>query len=261
MNKKSLVGILMASVMSIGIMAGCGAQKNDGAKSGDANKKYLIACDAKYAPFSFEESGKYKGIDVEILDAIAKEEKFEYELKPMDFNGIIPGLTSNQIDGGIAAMTITDERKQSLDFSDGYFESGLSVVVNKDNSSINGLNDLNGKNVSVKKGTAGAKFAEDNQKKYGLNLSYFEDSPSMFQAVENKNADFLMEDYPVIAYKIKVDSGAKLKIVGDKLDTVNYGFAVKKGQNADLLKKFNEGLKKLKDSGKYDQIVGQYIAK
>jgi ABC-type amino acid transport/signal transduction systems, periplasmic component/domain len=83
----------------------------------------------------------------------------------------------------------------------------------------------------------------------------------MFQAVENKNADFLMEDYPVIAYKIKVDSSAKLKIVGDKLDTVNYGFAVKKGQNADLLKKFNEGLKKLKDSGKYDQIVGQYIAK
>ncbi|WP_160692089.1 transporter substrate-binding domain-containing protein [Clostridium sp. C2-6-12] len=259
MNKKSLLSILLTSVVSIGLMTGCGT--SNGTKADGGNKKYIIACDSKFAPFSFEESGKYKGIDVEVLDAIAKEEKFEYELKPMDFNGIIPGLTSNQLDGAIAAMTITDERKQSLDFSDGYFESGLSVVVNKENSSINGLNDLNGKNVSVKKGTAGAKFAEDNQKKYGLNLSYFEDSPSMFQAVENKNADFLMEDYPVIAYKIKVDSGAKLKIVGDKLDTVNYGFAVKKGQNADLLKKFNEGLKKLKDSGKYDQIVGQYIAK
>ncbi len=83
----------------------------------------------------------------------------------------------------------------------------------------------------------------------------------MFQAVENGNTDFLMEDYPVIAYKIKVDSGARLKIVGDKLDAVNYGFAVKKGENQDLLKKFNEGLKKLKDDGKYDQIVGQYIGK
>ena len=81
-------------------------------------------------------------------------------------------------------------------------------------------------------------------KKYDLKLNYFEDSPSMFQAVENGNADFLMEDYPVIAYKIKVDSNAKLKIVGEKLDTVNYGFAVKKGANADLLKKFNDGLKK-----------------
>jgi polar amino acid transport system substrate-binding protein len=83
----------------------------------------------------------------------------------------------------------------------------------------------------------------------------------MFQAVENGNVDFLLEDYPVIAYKIKVDSGAKLKIAGDKLDTVNYGFAVKKGQNAELLKKFNEGLKKLKDNGKYKEIVDQYIAK
>ena len=160
MNKKSLVGILLASVMSISIMSGCGAAKNDTAKSGDANKKYIIACDSKYAPFSFEENGKYKGIDVELLEAIAKEEKIEYELKPMDFDGIIPGLTSNQLDGAIAGMSITDERKQSLDFSDGYFVSGLSLVVNKDNTAINGENDLNGKSASIKKGTAGAKFAK-----------------------------------------------------------------------------------------------------
>ncbi|MFW2503117.1 transporter substrate-binding domain-containing protein [Clostridium diolis] len=261
MNKKSLVGIVLASVMTVGIMAGCGSSKNDSAKSGDGNKKYVIACDAKYAPFSFEENGKYKGIDVELLDAIAKEEKFEYDLKPMDFNGIIPGLTSNQLDGAIAGMSITDERKQSLDFSDGYFVSGLSLVVNKDNTDIKGADDIKGKNASLKKGTAGAKFAEDNEKKYGLNLSYFDDSPSMFQAVENKNCDFLLEDYPVIAYKIKVDPDSKLKIAGDKLTNVDYGFAVKKGENADLLKKFNEGLKKLKENGQYDKIVDQYIAK
>ena len=261
MNKKSVIGILLASVMAIGVLAGCGSSKSDSAKSSDGGKKYIIACDAKYAPFSFEDNGTYKGIDVELLAAIAKEEKIDYELKPMDFNGIIPGLTANQLDGAISAMTITDQRKETLDFSDGYFESGLSVVTNKDNSSINNVNDLNGKSASLKKGTAGAKYAEDNEAKYGLKLNYFEDSPSMFQAVENGNADFLMEDYPVIAYKIKVDPNAKLKIVGDKLDTVNYGFAVKKGQNGDLLKKFNEGLKKLKESGQYDQIVGQYIGK
>ena len=261
MNKKSLVGILLAAVISIGIMSGCTAPKNDAAKIDDANKKYLIACDSKYAPFSFEENNKYKGIDVEILDAIAKEEKFEYELKPMDFKGIIPGLTSNQLDGAIAGMSITDERKQSLDFSDGYFVSGLSMVVNKTNTSINSEGDLKGKSASIKNGTAGAKFAEDNQSKYGLKVNYFDDSPSMFQAVENGNADFLLEDYPVIAYKIKVDSESKLKITGEKLTNVDYGFAVKKGANADLLKKFNEGLKKIKDNGQYDKIVDQYIAK
>jgi len=261
MNKKSLVGILLASVMSISIMSGCGAAKNDSTKSGDANKKYIIACDSKYAPFSFEESGKYKGIDVEVLEAIAKEEKFEYELKPMDFDGIIPGITAGQIDGAIAGMSITDKRKEVLDFSDGYFVSGLSLVVNKDNTEINGENDLKGKSASIKKGTAGTKFAEDNESKYGLKLNYFDDSPSMFQAVENKNCDFLLEDYPVIAYKVKVDPNSKLKIAGEKLTNVDYGFAVKKGENADLLKKFNEGLKKLKENGEYDKIVNQYIAK
>ncbi|AGF57942.1 polar amino acid transport system substrate-binding protein [Clostridium saccharoperbutylacetonicum] len=261
MNKKSLVGILLASVMSIGIMSGCGAAKNDTAKSDDANKKYVIACDSKYAPFSFEESGKYKGIDVELLAAIAKEEKFEYDLKPMDFDGIIPGITAGQLDGAIAGMSITDERKKVLDFSDGYFVSGLSLVVNKDDTAIKGASDLNGKKASIKKGTAGAKYAEDNEKKAGITLNYFDDSPSMFQAVENKNCDFLLEDYPVIAYKIKVDPNSKLKIAGDKLTNVDYGFAVKKGGNADLLKKFNEGLKKLKENGEYDKIVGQYIGK
>jgi polar amino acid transport system substrate-binding protein len=261
MNKKTLVGILLAGIMSVSVLSGCGAAKNDSSKSGDGNKKYIIACDSKYAPFSFEENGKYKGIDVELLAAIAKEENFDYELKPMDFNGIIPGITSNQLDGAIAGMSITDERKKTLDFSDGYFQSGLSLVVNKDNTDIKSVDDLNGKSASLKKGTAGSQFAEDNQSKYNLKLNYFDDSPSMFQAVENKNCDFLLEDYPVVAYKIKIDPNSKLKIVGDKLTNVDYGFAVKKGENADLLKKFNDGLKKIKENGEYDKIVSQYIGK
>jgi polar amino acid transport system substrate-binding protein len=253
MKKKSFVAAIVVSMMSVSLLMGCGA-KNE-------NKKYVIATDAKYAPFSFEENDKYKGIDVEILDAIAKEEGFEYELKPMDFDGIIPGLASNQLDGAIAGMSITDERQKSLDFSEPYFEAGLSIITNASNTAINGESDLQGKKASLKKGTAGAKFAEDNKDKYGLQLNYFSDSPSMFQAVENGNADFALEDYPVIAYKIKVDTGSKLKIAGNKVTKANYGFAVNKGQNADLLKKFNEGLKKIKDNGKYDEIVKQYISK
>ena len=257
MKKKSIISVLLTGVLAFSLV-GCG---NSSSNTNNGNKKYVIACDAKYAPFSFEDNGTYKGIDVEVLDAVAKEEGFEYELKPMDFNGIIPGLTANQLDGAIAGMSITDERKQSLDFSDGYFVSGLSLVVNKNNTTINGESDLTNKSASLKKGTAGAKFAEDNQSKYSLNLNYFDDSPSMFQAVENGNCDFLLEDYPVIAYKIKVDPDSKLKIAGDKLTNVDYGFAVKKGSNKELLDKFNDGLKKIKENGQYDKIVNQYIAK
>lgn len=262
MKKRTIISTVLAGMLAVTMLTGCGnASGSSSASSNGGAKKYQIACDSKYAPFSIEEDGKYKGIDVELLDAISKEEGFEYELKPMDFSAIIPALTSNQLDGAIAGISITDERKQSLDFSDGYFDSGLSIVVNKSNTTINGEADLQGKSAAVKKGTAGSQFAEDNKDKYGLKLNYFEDSPTMFLDVENGNSDFLLEDYPVIAYKIKVDSGSKLKIAGDKITDVKYGFAVNKGKNSELLQKFNDGLKKLKDNGEYDKIVGQYIGK
>lgn len=205
-------------------------------------------------------NGKYKGIDVELLDAIAKEEGFQYELKPMDFNGIIPGLVSGQLDGAIAGMSITDERKKSVDFSDGYIKSGSSIIVNKDNTTIKSLDDLKGKTAAVKKGTTGAKFAEDNKDKYNLNITYYDDSPSMMLAVANGNADFMIEDFPVISYLIKTGQQAKLKIAVPSIGAEpNYGFAVKKGANQELLAKFNEGLKKIKANGTYDKIIKEYM--
>ncbi len=262
---KKFMAMAALVVFAGAALAGCGSdEKSSSSSSGGAAKAkhYTIACDAKYAPFSMEVDGKYKGIDVELLAAIAKAEGFDYELKPMDFSGIIPGLVSGQIDGAIAGMNITDERKKSVDFSDGYIQSGLAVVVGKDNTSIQKVEDLNGKTAAVKKGTTGAKFAEDNQAKYNLNVTYYDDSPSMMLAVANGNADFLMEDYPVINYQIKIGEQGKLKIAVDSvIAPPSYGFAVKKGENAELLKMFNEGLKKIKADGTYDKIVGEYIVK
>jgi len=259
---KKILAVAALVVFAVSVLAGCGsvAEKSGGGK--DQTKKYTIACDAKFAPFSMEVNGQYKGIDVQLLDAIAKAEGFQYELKPMDFSGIIPGLVSGQLDGAIAGINITEERKQSVDFSDGYIESGLAVVTSKSNTSIGKMEDLNGKMAAVKKGTAGAKFAEDNKDKYNLNISYYDDSPSMMLAVANGNADFLMEDYPVINYQIKIGEQDKLKIAVDSvIAPPSYGFAVKKGDNAELLKMFNERLKKIKADGTYDKIVGEYIVK
>lgn len=260
MNKKTLPVILVITVLMMGLFAGCSKVNTGTSSKSTKDKVYLIACDAKYAPFSFEENGKYRGIDVELIDAISKVEGFKYELKPMDFSGIIPAIVSDQIDGSIAGMNITEKRKESVDFSDGYIKAGSSIVVNKNNTDINTLDDLKGKTAAVKKGTTGAAFAEANQKKYGLKINYYDDSPSMFKAVEDGNADFLVEDYPVISYQIKVDPSSKLRVAVKELGEVPYdGFAVKKGANQELLKMFNDGLKKIKDSGEYDKIVGQYL--
>jgi polar amino acid transport system substrate-binding protein len=270
MKKKFIAGVLLILMLVAALITGCTSSNTANNEEGQATKSevdasadekvYLIACDAKYAPFSFEEDGVYKGIDVELIAAIAEIEGFKYELKPMDFSGIIPALKANQIDGSIAGMNITESRKESVDFSDGYIKAASSIVTHKDNTDINSLDDLQGKTAAVKKGTTGSLFAEANQEKYNLKISYFDDSPSMFQAVENKNCDFLVEDFPVIAYKIKVDENALLRVAVNEIEEPPYdGFAVNKGENQDLLQMFNEGLQKLKDNGKYDEIVGQYV--
>ncbi|MFA9397750.1 MAG: transporter substrate-binding domain-containing protein [Clostridiaceae bacterium] len=259
MKKRKLSMIIMATLL-VSMLAGCGSSKTGTTGDADEETTYLIACDAKYAPFSFEEDGEYKGIDVELITAISEIEGFKFELRPMDFSGIIPALTAGQIDGSIAGMNITEARKESVDFSDGYIKSGSAIVVNKDNTDINSLEDLQGKTAAVKKGTTGSAFAEDNESKYGLTINYYDDSPSMFKAVENNQADFLVEDYPVISYQIKVDSDAKLRVAVDEIEEAPYnGFAVKKGENQELLSMFNEGLAKVKESGEYDRIVSQYL--
>lgn len=154
-------------------------------------------------------------------------------------------------------MSITDERKKKVDFSDPYFDAGLTVVVKKD-SSIKSIDDLKGKKLAVKNGTTGAKFASDNADKYGYEVVQFNDSPSMFQEVSNGNADALIEDYPVITYAI-AQQDLKLKTVGDRLNGDQYGISVMKGKNQDLLKKINKGLENLKKNGEYDKIIDKYL--
>jgi len=258
MNKKNILQVAIVSILAVSLLSGCsGASK----ESTTTAKKYTISTDATYAPFEYEKDGKYVGIDIDILDAISKSEGFTYELKPMNFKGIIPALAANQIDAAIAGMTITDERKKVLDFSDGYYESGLSAVVSEKNTTIKTLDDLKGKIFAVKKGTSGATYAEANQAKYKGTIRYFDDTPAMFQEVINGNADVTFEDYPVVAYRISIDSKSGLRIAGEKINKDFYGFAVKKGSNKELITKFNAGLKKIKANGEYDKIIAKYIKK
>lgn len=257
---KKFISIVLTSFVVFTLS--CGPKQENTAQSA-ADKIYTIATDAKYPPFSMEnKDGKYVGVDVELLAAIAKEEGFKYELKPMDFSGIIPGLVSGQLDGAIAGMTITKERKKSVDFSAGYIKSGLSIVVNKKDTAVKEFTDLKGKVAAVKKGTTGANWAEDNKDKYGFTVRYFDDSPATMLAVTNGNADFLLEDYPVIAYETKIGKQEHLRIAIAHVEETppEYGFAVSKDKNPELLKKFNDGLKKINDNGTYNKIINEYLS-
>ncbi|EKN66644.1 extracellular solute-binding protein [Neobacillus bataviensis LMG 21833] len=254
MRKYGLFSLLLILTLFI---AACGSKETSGEKA-NSEKVYKVGVDTTYPPFEYKDGNDYKGIDIDLINAIAKNQDFKIELSPMDFGGIIPAMQANQLDVAIAGMSITDERKKVVDFSTPYFDAGLTVVVKKDNSIIKSVDDLKGKTVAVKKGTTGAKYAVDNASKLEIKVVQFNDSPAMFQEVSNGNADALIEDYPVISYAIaQKDLG--LKIVGDRLNGDQYGIAVLKGQNKDLLEKINKGLAELKKDGTYDKIVKTYL--
>ncbi|MGG0787315.1 transporter substrate-binding domain-containing protein [Peribacillus simplex] len=256
MKKLGLLSMFL--ILTIFISAcGTNEEKNAGEKK-EPEKVYKVGVDTTYPPFEFKEGNEYKGIDIELINAIAKNQDFKIKLSSMDFGGIIPAMQANQLDVAIAGMSITEERKKVVDFSTPYFDAGLTIVVKKDNTSTKTVKDLKGKTIAVKKGTTGAKYAQDNATKLGIKVVQFNDSPAMFQEVANGNADALIEDYPVISYAIaQKDLG--LKIVGDRLNGDQYGIAVLKGQNEDLLKKINDGLANLKKDGTYDEIIKTYL--
>jgi polar amino acid transport system substrate-binding protein len=131
------------------------------------------------------------------------------------------------------------------------------MAVLKSNNDIKSYEDLKGKRVAVKNGTQGSDFANSIKDRYGFEVVSFADSSSMFDEVRTGNSDAVFEDYPVLLYGIAQGNG--FKTVTPKEDPTGYGFAVNKGQNPELLTKFNEGLKNLKASGEYDKIISAYL--
>lgn len=144
--KKTKLGLLLLSFIAVfAMVAGSFAPVVHAA----GEKVYEIGTDETFAPFEFQnKDGELVGIDMDILKAIAKDQDFKYKVKPLGFNAAVQALSSNQVDGVIAGMSITDERKQKFDFSDPYFESGVVMAIKKGDDAISSYKDLKGKKSS-----------------------------------------------------------------------------------------------------------------
>jgi glutamine transport system permease protein len=227
-------------------------------KTHAAEKTYNIGTDVTFPPFEYaNDNNKYVGIDIDLLKAIAKDQHFKVSIKPVGFNGAIQAVQSGQLDGMIAGMSITPERKGSFDFSNPYYNSGVVMAVSQTNNKIKSLKDLRGKTIAVKTGTTGAQYAQSIQKKYGFKISTFDDSSNVYEDVLTGNSVACFDDNPVLQYGIK--QGTKLKIVTKPAAGTPMGFGVKKGQNSELVKKFNLGLNHLKQNGQYQKIMNRYL--
>lgn len=261
MKKGLLASLVLAPALLLAACNSGGEKEEDkGTTATDSEDKvYTVGIDVTYPPFEFEEKGEYVGIDVDLINAIAEDQGFEVKLEAMDFKGIIPALQAGQLDVAMGGMSITDERKKVVDFSEPYFEAGVSLVISENTTDIEKVEDLKGKRVAVKKGTVGANYATSIEPEIGFEIVQFDDSPSMFLDVQNGNSVALFEDYPVISYAI-AQQDLPLKIVGDRLNDDKYGIGVLKGKNADVLEKINDGLENLKESGEYQNILDKYLA-
>lgn len=252
------VGFLALAV--VGCSSTTGTAPQNAGEQGSGSKKITVAVINDYPPFEFKKDGQLTGFDVDLMNAIAKEEKLEVDWKEMKFDGLVPALQAKQIDAAISAITIRDDRKQVVDFSDPYFEAGQSLVVKKD-SSVQKLEDLKGKTIVATQGAAGLMAANDLAAKYGAEVKILKESATLFLEVETGNSEGLVNDFPGVAYKIKIDGDqSKLRIVGDPLTVEEFGIAVVKGDK-ELLDKLNNGLKTLKENGEYQKLFDTYFGK
>lgn len=229
-----------------------------GQKATPKKKTYKISSDSSFAPFVFQnDQSKYTGIDMELIKAIAKDQGFTLEISNPGFDAAVSDVQNGNADGMIAGMTVTDARKATFDFSDPYYTTN-SILAVQDNSKISSYEDLKGKTVGVKNGTASQTFLEENKSKYGYKIKTFSDGASMYDSLNSGSVAAIMDDEPVIKYAIK--QGRKFKTPIEGTPSGQIAFAVQKDSNPELIEMFNNGLANLKESGEYQKILDKYLS-
>jgi len=226
--------------------------------------KLKIAVEGTYAPFNYMTSdGQLKGFDVDIAKALCEEMQADCEFVTQDWDGMIPALQAGKFDAIIASMSITDERKQQVDFSEKYYSTPPAIVVPVD-SDIAGVSkeDMAGKIIGAQASTTHAQYAE----------TIFPDSSiQLYPTAEeyqldmvNGRLDAVIDDVIVLDQWLNTDEGECCQL----LDTLpapqeiygeGIGVAVQKGNDA-LREKFNVAIKAIRDNGKYKTINDEYFS-
>jgi polar amino acid transport system substrate-binding protein len=253
--------LAVTSALALTLTA-CGSSDDDD-KTGDSTASLstiksgsLTVCsDAPYEPFDVIEGSTYTGFDGDLVTEIAK--ALDLKLVAIDsaFDPLQSGLALNsgQCDMASSAMTITDERKQKLTFSEPYYDSKQSLLVPA-GSDIASIDDLDGKKVAVQTGTTGKSYTEANAT--GAKVVSFPDDAAMYTALKGGSVDAILQDLPV---NLEHTKDGKYTIVEEYSTDEAYGFAFKKTGSEKLVDAVNEELQALRDSGKYQEIYDKYF--
>ena len=276
---KKLIALLLAALMVLALAACASNASTDTAAPADsaaeteapaeeaadstaASGKLTMATEATFPPYEYYDGDAIVGIDVEVAQAIAAKLGMELEVTDIAFDSIIPGIQTGKYDMGMAGMTVTDERKEQVNFSDSY-ATGVQVVIVKDDSAITSVDDLfaDGANtvVGTQAGTTGFLYATSDIEDAGLGtVKSFGKTTDAVEALKNGQVDCVILDNEPAKALVAANEG--LHILDTEYAVEDYAIAIAK-ENTDLLDKINAALAELKDDGTLQSIVDKYIGK
>ena len=253
---KKFLALTLAVLFVLTAFAGCGdkssGDKSSGSKSSGGT--LVMATNASFPPYEFKgDSGEIEGIDAEIAQKIADKLGMELEIKDTEFDSIIGGVQSGKFSMGMAGMTVTEERLQSVNFSETYAK-GVQVIIVKEDSEIAGPDDLSDVMIGVQQSTTGHIYAADD---YGEDhvTPYKTGNDAVQALVANKVNAVIIDNEPAKSY---VESNPGLKILDTAYAEEDYAICVAK-ENTDLLDQINGALAELKADGTIDAIIAKYI--
>lgn len=219
------------------------------------NKELVVAIDTAFIPFEFKQGEHYVGFNIDLWEAIAKELKFPYRLRPMDFNGIVPSLQTKNINVALAGVTIRPDRKSVVDFSEPYYQSNLSILINEKTADIKGPDDLNSKTVAAKIGTAAVDFLQ--KQVPDAKLTLFPNIDNAYLELATGRVDAVVHDTPNIKYYAGSIGKGRVKIVTTLKSSECYGIAFPKG--SPLVSQVNSALRIIHGNGVYHEIYKKWF--
>jgi polar amino acid transport system substrate-binding protein len=249
-NMKILLWTIIAGLLLLSlVLGGCGTK---------SAAKIRVATDATWPPFESvnEQTKKIEGFDIDLLSAIAAKEGLEIEFINVAFDPLLAGVAQGTYDAAISSITITEDRKKDMLFSDPYFSAGQIVTVGKSNTTVTSKDGLGGKKIGAQLGTTGEIEAK---KISGATVKTYDDIGLAFQDLMNGQIDAVIADNP-LALSYVGKNPDKLKNVGGIFTQENYGIAIAKGKT-DLLAKINSGLKKVIADGKITELSKKWLEK
>ena len=261
----ALLTVFLVVALASLVVAGCGGSDDTGSggettsAGGGGGEPLTVGSDVPYPPF--EEFGKtkteFKGFDIELVEAIAKKIGRAAEFQDTSFDTIFRDLAQGKFEMVASATTITEEREESVDFTNPYYlPSAQSIVVEKGATGLKTADDLAGKIVGVQQGTTGEEYVEEEIDT--KELRPFPQGPDTFPALEAGTLDAVVIDRPVAERAVSTDP--EIEISGGIETEEQYGFVVAEG-NEELLDALNEGLTEVIDSGEYDTIYKKWFHK